>query len=264
MLNSISKLPFVISSIKDINEGCIVVEKNKEYCIYDTDTQRFITERWYSNIDTFQNGFSLCDRRYILYRDGRIVDLGEMRFDRSGEIIYSTSHLHDGLWNISIFRREKFLCEITHDKGERGIFYHRIIEDRYLEVGSHNMKYFTNTPQALYNFDGESLPISMLNDLPKSNKRETVKIQNCTQTNKHNNSNKKNVVVEDVEAYENLQFPKSKYLSSWDDYELIELQPNLLRLKTMSVDAEFGCDWSLIGYIYNGIKLWADINISND
>lgn len=31
----------------------------------------------------------------------------------------------------------------------------------------------------------------------------------------------------------------------------------------MSVD-EDGCNWSLIGYIYNDIKMWIDINISND
>lgn len=262
--NSISKFQFIISSIKDINEGCIVVERDKKYCVYDTDTQSFITDKWFNNIDTFQNGFSLCDKRYILYRDGKIVDLGEACYYRTGDIIYSTYHLHDEVWGVSIFRQEKFLCKITHDKGPRGIFYYHIVGGKYLEVGSHNMKYLMNTPQAIYDFEGNLLPISILNDIPKENKIDAYKIASGYWAKKRSKAHKKVFVMDDIEEFENKHFSKSKYLSGWDSYELLEIEHNLLRLKTMSVDAEFGCDWTLVGYIYNDINLWADIHISND
>ena len=56
---------------------------------------------------------------------------------------------------------------------------------------------------------------------------------------------------------------KTSILTGYDSYDIVELEPNLLRLKTMSVD-EDGCYWSLVGYIYNDIKMWVDVKISND
>ena len=83
--NSISKFSFIATSIKEINEGCIIVGNNGKYCVYDKDAQCFLCDRWFGEIDSFQNGFCLCDRRYILERNGHIIDLGEGKwFDRSG------------------------------------------------------------------------------------------------------------------------------------------------------------------------------------
>ena len=66
------------------------------------------------------------------------------------------------------------------------------------------------------------------------------------------------IFVEYVEEFENKYFGESRYLTDYNSYDIVGLEPNFLRLKTMSVD-EDGCYWSLIGYIFNDIKMWVDI-----
>lgn len=107
--NSVSEFPFIANSVKDINEGCIIVKNNGAYCVYDKDAQCFVCDRWFDEIDTFQNGFCLCDRRYILERNGNIVDLGGGHwFSRSGEIVYSTTHIQGDEWLIRVYKKISF------------------------------------------------------------------------------------------------------------------------------------------------------------
>lgn len=262
--SSISKFPFIANSIKSINEGCMIVERNSKYCVYDKDAQKFLTDIWFDDIDRFQNGFCLCDHRYILERNGSLIDLGEgQRFVRSGEIVYSTTHIQGDDWLVKVYKREKYLYEFTHTKGRYGIFYCRVIEDRYVEVGNFSDKYSHHNPEALYDMDGQSVTLSMVrkNDTSRT---EVYRLSNKYHARGFRVQPSKRHEVENVEEFERLHFNKSKYLTGSDSYDLIELESNLLRLETMSVDCDGSCDWSLVGYIYNDMNMWVDVNITND
>ena len=262
-VNNITKFPFIIRSIKDINEGCIVVEKNKMYNVYDSDAQRFISDEWFGDIDTFQNGFSLCDGRYILYRDGSIVDLGKgLRCNRTDDVVYSTKHLQDDEWEITVFRRHAFVSRFTHIKDRYGFFYCRVMGEQYLEIGSYSDKYSLHTPEALYNMEGKSVSMSLKHDFPPKEKK-TEKMSSVSELNRYKSHGGKSYKIDNIDDFENKFFPNSKHLSTSDEFEVIELEQNLLRLETMDVD-DGRCYWHLLGYIYNGIKLWVDIKISND
>lgn len=261
--NSVSKFPFIANSIKEINEGCIIVKNNGKYCVYDKDAQCFICDKWFGDIDAFQNGFCLCDRRYILERNGNIIDLGEGQwFSRSGEIVYSTTHIQGDEWWIKVYKKNKFLYDFRHVKERYGIFYCRVIGGKYVEVGRFSDKYSLHTPEALYDMKGHSVPFSV-KDGYDNKKSNSSKLTNIYHAYGFRTKPSKQYSIENVEEFENQLFSKSKYLTGYDDYDIVELEPNLLRLKTMSVD-EDGCCWSLVGYIYDGIKMWADIKISND
>lgn len=261
--NSISKFPFIANSIKEINEGCIIVRNNGKYCVYDKDAQCFLSDRWFGEIDSFQNGFCLCDRRYILERNGHIIDLGEGKwFDRSGEIVYSTTHIQGDEWLIKVYKKDKFLYEFSHTKGSYGIFYCRVIGGKYVEVGRFSDKYSLHTPEALYDLEGNSVPLSAKNGY-ETKKTNSTKLTNIYHAYGFRSQPTKRYDIENVKDFENKYFGDSKYLTGYDSYDIVELEPNLLRLKTMSVD-EDGCYWSLVGYIYNDIKMWVDVKISND
>ena len=261
--NSISKFPFTATSIKEINEGCIIVENNRKYCVYDKDAQCFLCDRWFDEIDSFQKGFCLCDRRYILERNCHIIDLGEGKwFHRSGEIVYSATHLQGDEWLIKVYKKDKFLYEFSHTKESYGIFYCRIIGGKYVEVGRFSDKYSLHTPEALYDLEGNTVPLSATNGY-EAKKNNPEKLTNIYHAHGFRVQPTKSYDIENVKEFENKYFSKSKYLTAYDDYDIVELEPNLLRLEIMSVD-EDGCCWNLVGYIYNGIKMWVNINISND
>lgn len=137
-----------------------------------------------------------------------------------------------------------------------------MINGKYVEVGRFSDKYSLHTPEALYDLEGHSVPISA-KDGYDNRKCDPNKLTNIYHAYGFRTQPIKPYCIENVEDFEGQLFNKSKYLTDYDDYDIVELQPNLLRLKTMSVD-EDGCCWSLVGYIYNGIKMWADIKISND
>lgn len=261
--NSVSKFPFIANSIEEINEGCIIVKNNGKYCVYDKDAQRFICDRWFGEIDTFQNGFCLCDGRYILERNGNIIDLGKgQRFSRSGEIVYSTIHIQGDEWWVRVYQKNKFLYDFRHVKRNYGIFYCRVIGGKYIEVGRFIDKYSLHTAEALYDMEGHSVPFSV-KDGYDNKKSISSKLTNIYHAYGFRIKPTKQYSIENVEEFENKLFSKSKYLSHSDAYDIVELKPNLLRLEIMSVD-EGCCYWRLVGYIYDGIKMWADIKISND
>lgn len=255
-------LPFAISSIKEINEGCIIVERNKMLCVYDSDSQKFITNKWFDNIDTFQNGFALCDGRYILYRNGQIIDLESTGFYRMGNIVYSTKQIGDNDWSVSIYIRDKFVSEFTHKKNRYGFFYCHVLDDKYVEIGSYSDKYNLHTLESLYDLYGNKVNTSLKNECQPEKKKIPI-FSNSYHAKRLKSHGGKLYEVDNIEDFENKHFSKSKPLTQSDSYEIIELASNLLRISTMFVD-DGACYWDLHGYIYNDINLWADIHISND
>ncbi|MCM1142192.1 MAG: hypothetical protein NC453_26780, partial [Muribaculum sp.] len=260
--NSITRLPFVISSVTEINEGCLIVERNKKYCVYDSDGQKFITDRWFDDIDIFQNGFALCDRRYILYRNGKIKDLGANGFNRMGNIVYLTKHIGDDEWSVSIYLKDEFVSKFNHKKNRHGFFYCRVLDDKYVEIGSYSDKYNLHTLESLYDLYGNKVNASLKSKC-QTDKKKTPIFSNSYHAKRLKSHEGKLYEIDNVEEFENKHFSKSKPLTRSDSFEIIELASKLLRISTMFVD-DGACYWSLHGYIYNDIKLWADIHISND
>lgn len=110
--------------------------------------------------------------------------------------------------------------------------------------------------------EGNTVPLSATNGY-EAKKNNPEKLTNIYHAHGFRVQPTKSYDIENVKEFENKYFSKSKYLTAYDDYDIVELEPNLLRLEIMSVD-EDGCCWNLVGYIYNGIKMWVNINISND
>lgn len=261
------EIPLKIDSIQDISENCIIVEKSKKYNVFDMDTSRLISDIWFTEIDKFENGFSLCNGQYILKKDGTLIKMSDSRgLRRSKDIVYNAKPLTDNLWEIKVFKEDNFITKFTHNKRGYGIFSYKMIGEKYFEIGSFSDKRDCNFIEAYYDIYGNNVSKDVVMNYKNNLLERNPIIRELGTWNRYHEKNPEGLIDVDIEEFDWKHFPNSHLLKNAEyGYELRELAPNLLSLEIAYLDDDTGrLYWRFVGYIYKDINLWANIIISNE
>lgn len=251
-------VPLAYDDVLSLNESVAVVKINDKLRLFDVDIKKFIDNELlrYKHIDVFQNGYSLCyrdDRYFLLYKNGTEYEFPACKYKmvRSGNIIWTLTESYD----INIFCERELRCTIT-DKVVDRIPSIKVIYDKYIDIGSHSMKYNHTTRIAVFDIDGNKLTES-----------EIIRLDNRIKLEKE--SKLISTLLKDtlwtIEGNRLYYGKELKYTApiEIENHEFLDLSKFYCGFALLSiiwdVDPEFGVRSENVGYIdTSGNKYWKD------